>query len=143
MKTETTPITNWIKTSLMALPYGKITIQEQRDFYVNLSEDLERSRRRNIRRAWKLRKLNIQRRDDRCAMVRTMAAMNHQLEEAIQECAEVAHQRDEAIQIAEEAMGGGHRGHRCTALLEQVNSSCDCGYWRGTLKLDKLTQEIK
>ena len=96
---------------------------------VPLIKFLFRSRSRNIQRAWRLRKLNIQRRDDLCAMVRTMAAINHQRDEAIQECAGITRQRDEAILIADEALGGGHRSY--------------CGWQDDNDQLEKLKQEIE
>ena len=94
---------------------------------VPLIKFLYYSRRRNIRRAWRLRKLNIQRRDDLCAMSRTMAVMNRQ--------------RGEAIQIAQEALSDGHR-YPCYADERELAIRCRCGWRDENARLQKLKGEI-
>ena len=94
---------------------------------IPLIKFLYHSRRRNIRRAWRLRKLNIQRRDDLCARVRTMAVMNRQ--------------RDEAIAIAQEALGDGHR-YPCYADERDKTIRCRCGWRDENSRLQKLKGEI-
>ena len=119
MKTEATPITDdeeaWRE------------VQELLGVSCAVSRRLECSRRRNIRRAWRLRKLNIQRRDDLCAIVRTMAVMNRQ--------------RDEAIQIAQEALSDGHR-YPCYADERDKTIRCRCGWRDENARLQKLKGDI-
>lgn len=120
MKTETTPITDAEEDKSPSNGYHFV--------HAEIAHRLECSRRRNIRRAWKLRKLNIQRRDDLCAMVRNMAVMNRQ--------------RDEAIFIAEEALSGGHRSP-CYAEELNLAIRCRCGWRDETYRLENLKQEIE
>ena len=96
---------------------------------IPLIKFLYHSRRRNIRRAWRLRKLNIQRRDDLCAMVRTMAVMNRQLEEA--------------IAIAEDSLCGGHRFPCYASESFDSGHRCRCGWRDENARLEKLKGEIE
>ena len=82
MKTEQTPVCNddqaWRE------------VGELLGISCTVAKRLERSRRANIRRAWRLRKLNIQRRAD-------ILAINRHFALAGQRLAEVTRQRDEAV----------------------------------------------
>ena len=121
MKTETTPRTDrytWNFLHLLKFAY----------FF----QHIERSRRRNIRRAWRLRKeLRFSYKIDAIAQIAW--------EEANQEYAEVARQRDEAIQIAEDLIDNGH--HASCSVSCYV-TTCDCGWREDNARLEKLEGEI-
>ena len=127
MKTETTPITDeeeaWRE------------VQELLGVSCVVSRRLERSRRRNIRRAWMLRKEERSNRSE-------VAYWNERCAILAEQFNKITDQRDRAIQIAQEALSDGHR-YPCYADEREPTIRCRCGWREETARLEKLNQEIE
>ena len=126
MKTETTPLTDGKEYSFF--PVNRFVITSF------LARRLERSRRRNIQRAWRLRKEKRSNRslaiywNERCAII-------------AEQFNKITDQRDRAIQIAQEALSDGHR-YPCYADEREPSIRCRCGWREENARLEKLKEEI-
>ena len=134
MKTETTPLTD--KKEYSFFPVNRFVITSF------LARHLERSRRRNIRRAWRLRK---EARSNRSAASYWKEWSSLFVEQFSSRFAEqfnkITDQRDRAIAIAQEALGDGHR-YPCYADEREPTIRCRCGWREEKARLEKLKGEI-
>ena len=143
MNTETTPLTDAKQQEIR----NSCPLWFKEGDPVNIiprtfAETLERSRRRNIQRAWNLRKeARSNRRAASYWKEWNSLFVEHFSSRFAERFDELTQQRDEAIAIAEDALCDGHR-HPCYADERDPEIRCRCGWRNENSWLQDLKGEI-